>query len=138
MTCFVPVCRMHVRFCVHHLCVCAHDDAFACGRVGVRVFEMLQNVRSACVSPMCACVLYYMAACGQLGLNKECTILRTDILLVARLTRIGFFITEPSLSLSKIRLFLTFFLVLFPNIVLRLQPTPILKSPFRLRLYCKF
>lgn len=59
MSCFVPVCRMHVRFCVHHVCVCAHDDAFACGRVGVRVFETLQNVWSACVSPVRACVLYH-------------------------------------------------------------------------------
>lgn len=46
---------------------------------------------------LCQCI-YYMAMCGQLGLHKDCTILRTNILLAAALTQMGF-IREPSLSL---------------------------------------
>ena len=49
---------------------------------------------------MCACVLYYMAVCGQSGLHKECTILRINILLAARLTRNGFHHEAFSLSHS--------------------------------------
>lgn len=41
-----------------------------------------------------------MAVCGQLGLHKECTILRINILLAARLTRNGFHHEAFSLSHS--------------------------------------
>lgn len=76
-----------------------------CRCVGVWACEMLHNVycriyvslMQKCVC-LCQCI-YYRAMCGQLGLHKDCTILRTNILLAAALTQMGF-IREPSLSLS--------------------------------------